>query len=250
VRLQKFLARAGVASRRKSETLITAGRVLVDGVPVTRLGTSVDPARQRIEVDGREVRIAAVRWLALHKPPGTLCSRGDPRGRPTVYEIIPRDAQSLFHVGRLDFMSERLLLLTNDGEVAHRLLHPSTELTRRYEVALVGPAPADLPRALVCGVTLEDGAAAATRASWIVPPESKYPVVALTLSEGRNREIRRMLAALEVRIGWLKRVAFGPIGLGDLARGETRALNREEIASLADVANTDIDNDLTHGREG
>jgi len=243
VRLQKFLARAGVASRRKSEALITAGRVSIDGVAVTRLGTSVDPASQRVEVDGCEVRIPAVRWLALHKLPGTLCSRGDPQGRPTIYDSIPPDAHALFHVGRLDYMSEGLVLLTNDGEVAHRLLHPSTGLTRRYRVALVGPAPVDLPRGLVTGVMLEDGEAAATRASWIVPPESKSPVVTLTLHEGRNREIRRMLAALGVRVRWLKRVAFGPIALGDLARGETRALSRDEIASLAGVAKPGITNE-------
>lgn len=238
MRLQKFLARAGVASRRKSEALITAGRVSVDGERVTQLGTSVDPTRQSVQVDGREVGLPPVRWLALHKPPAYLCSRGDPQGRPTVYELVPADAATLFHVGRLDFMSEGLLLLTNDGEVAHRLLHPSTEVTRGYEVALVGPAPVDLPRALVTGVMLEDGAAAATRASWISPPESSSPVVALALEEGRNREVRRMLATLGVRIRWLKRVSFGPIQLGRLARGETRELDRGEISSLAGIAKT------------
>lgn len=216
--------------------MIAEGRVSVDGELVTKPGTSVDPARQRVAVDGRAVSLSVVRWLALHKPPGILCSRGDPQGRPTIYDLIPPDAASLFHVGRLDFMSEGLLLMTNDGDVAQRLLHPSTELTRTYEVALVGPVRGDLPRTLVAGVTIQDGLAAAARASWMGAPESKSPVVALTLREGRNREIRRMLAALEVRIRWLRRVAFGPIDLGDLARGETRALSGEEIASLNGIA--------------
>jgi len=231
VRLQKFLARAGVASRRASERLISAGRVRVDGEVITRLGTSVVEG-QVVEVDGEVVAIPTARWLAVHKPPGTLCTRHDPQGRPTVYDLLPADAEPLFHVGRLDYMSEGLLLMTNDGDLANSLLHPSARLRRRYEVALVGPAPEGLPAGLVAGVELEDGHAAAAEAGWIVPASDPATVIRLTLLEGRNREIRRLLKAFDVRVRWLRRVAFGPIELGDLGRGESRQLTDEEVERL------------------
>ena len=236
MRLQKFLARAGVASRRASERIIEAGRVRVDGEVVTRLGTTVDEATQVVEVDGRPVRLPGPRWLMLHKPPGWLCSRDDPGGRPIVYELIPPDAASLFHVGRLDYMSEGLLLFTNEGDIAHGLLHPSSEIRRRYVVTLLGPAPRDVPRRLVAGVELEDGPAVAESAGWLDDPGTGSPRVELTLTEGRNREVRRMLAELGLRIRSLRREAFGPLELGDLERGETRPLTGEEVAALREIA--------------
>lgn len=233
MRLQKYLSRAGVASRRKSERLIEAGRVRVDGRVVTELGVRVDPASAVVEVDGRRVELAPPLWVALHKPPGYLCSRFDPRGRPTVYDLLPPGAyQQLFHVGRLDYMSEGLLLLTNEGDVAHGVLHPSGETPRRYVVALLEPVPEDLPARLLAGVPLEDGPAAADRARFVAdaaPGERRLSVV---LHEGRNREIRRMMEALGVRIASLKRVALGPIELGDLPPGEHRRLTDEEMGRL------------------
>lgn len=232
MRLQKFLARAGVASRRASEQIITDGRVRVDGEVVTRLGTSVDESVQVVEVDGKTVRIPRARWVMLHKPPGSLCSRGDPRKRPTIYDLLPEDSSSLFHVGRLDYMSEGLLLLTNDGDLANALLHPSAGLRRRYRVTLVGPVSPEAPRRLVDGVELDDGPAAAERARWIDSPFSTAPCLELTLREGRNREIRRMVGALGLKIRKLERVSFGPLDLGRLAPGKARDLTAEEVERL------------------
>ena len=203
---------------------------------VTRLGTRVDPERSAVEVDGRRVRLVGVRWVALHKPPGVLCTRRDPEGRRTVFDLLPRrTGGGLFHVGRLDYMSEGLVLLTNEGELAHRLLHPSSETPRRYEVALEEPVPPDLPRRLRAGVMLEDGVAAADRARLLPREEKAERRLLVELHEGRNREIRRMMEALGVRILRLRRISFGPIELGSLAAGEHRLLTEEEIERLREI---------------
>ena len=237
MRLQKFLAGAGVASRRASEQLITSGRVRVDGRVVTALGTRVEPESARVEVDGRRVELKPVRWVALHKPPGYGCTRRDPAGRPTVYELLPPDAHHLPHVGRLDFMSEGLILLSNEGDLAHRLLHPSAEVARTYVVELVGPAAADLPARLEAGVALSDGPARARRARWIRRHGgTRAATVEIVLAEGRNREIRRMLARFEVPIRRLRRTSFGPIELGSLAPGASRDLSIGERAALERAA--------------
>lgn len=238
MRLQKFLAGAGVASRRKSEELIASGRVRVDGRVVTRPGSTVDPDTQTVEVDGRAVTLEPTVWLGLHKPPGVLCSRGDPGGRPTIYGLLPADAAKLFHVGRLDYLSEGLILLSNDGDTTHGLLHPSRGIPRRYEVELVGPVPRDLPHRLREGVLLEDGPAAADRARFLTSAESERPRVEIELHEGRNREIRRMMKDLSLRIRTLKRTALGPIELGELPRGAYRSLERAEVEALRTIAGT------------
>lgn len=236
VRLQKFLARAGVASRRASEELIRDGRVRVDGATVTEMGVKVDPDRVRVTVDGEVVERQPARWIALHKPPRYLCTRDDPEGRPTVYDLLPEGPlQDLFHVGRLDFLSEGLLLLSNEGDVAHRLLHPSSGTPRRYEVELVD-APPELAERLLAGVELEDGPASADAAGLLpAGPEEPGPTLLLTLREGRNREIRRMLDALDVDVRRLRRLAFGPVELDGLAPGEWRELAAEEIESLREI---------------
>ncbi len=241
VRLQKFLARAGVASRRKSEEIIAAGRVRVDGRIVSEVGSTVDPDQQRVEVDGREVHLSPARWIALHKPPAFLCTRADPAGRPTIYDLLSESDAELFHVGRLDYLSEGLLLLTNEGGVAHRLLHPSHELIRRYLVGVLGPVDPALPTRLLAGVRLEDGPARATRAAWSGALAGREPVLSLSLAEGRNREIRRMLAAMDVKIRWLRRIAFGPIALGALPRGEVRELEAAEVHALRSEADRKLD---------
>lgn len=236
MRLQKYLARAGIASRRASEEIILEGRVRVDGEVVTELGTKVDPERSRVEVDGRAVEPSPPLWIVLHKPPGVLCSRGDPRGRPTIYELLPEGPpQELFHVGRLDFLSEGLLLLTNEGGVANRILHPSREVPRRYEVSVLEPVPRDLAERLLSGVELEDGPAAASAAATLPGESPGRRRLLVTLEEGRNREIRRMLAELDVKIESLRRVAFGPIELGDLPSGEHRRLTPEEVERLREI---------------
>lgn len=237
MRLQKFLSRAGVASRRAAERLIEAGRVRVDGRVVTELGTRVSPREAVVEVDGRRAELGPSTWLALHKTPGTLCTRADPAGRPTVYDLLPEGRpQKLFHVGRLDFMSEGLLLLTNEGDLAHGLLHPRNETPRRYEVALAEPVPPDLARRLLRGVELEDGPAAATAAALLPGREPGERLLLVTLTEGRNREIRRMMERVGVGIRSLKRIAFGPIELGDLGPGEHRPLSQGEVEVLRRAA--------------
>jgi 23S rRNA pseudouridine2605 synthase len=232
MRLQKFLARAGIASRRASERLIDQGRVRVDGAPVVEHGVQVDPGRTVVEVDGRRVVMPPARWLMLNKPPAYISSRRDPQGRRTVYELLPDDATGLFHVGRLDYMSEGLLLFTNEGELAQSLLHPSRETLRRYEVTLADPVPRDLVPRLLAGLELEDGLARAETARVLRGDGSSPAVLELSLKEGRKREIRRMLRAVDVRISRLRRVAFGPIKLGALPPRRWRELTRREVAKL------------------
>lgn len=233
VRLQKFLSRAGVASRRASEELIREGRVRVDGDVVTEMGVRIDPSRSVVTVDGAGVERSPARWIAFHKPPGVLSTRSDPRGRPTVYDLLPDGRlRELFHVGRLDYMSEGLLLLTNEGDVAHRVLHPSSEVPRRYEVSLLPPVPGDLARRILEGVDLEDGPASAEAAALLPPDEGEGGTLLLTLTEGRNREIRRILEFFEVGIRSLRRLAFGPVELGELKPGDWRSLTEREIERL------------------
>lgn len=230
-RLQKYLARAGLGSRRACETLITAGRVRVDGEPVTRPGTRVLPG-SIVEVDGRRVTPLAPRWIALHKPPGYVCSRDDPQGRQTIYDLLPSNMGSLFHVGRLDLMSEGLLLLTNDGDLAHRLLHPSAETPRRYEVVLRKPVAPDIVDRLLRGIDLEDGPAVADFAELSEGPGGADCTLVVGLHEGRNREIRRMMKALGVIVRSLKRISLGPIELVGIDRGAWRDLREDEIAAI------------------
>lgn len=232
MRLQKFLARAGVASRRASEELIREGRVRVDGLVVTVQGVQVDPDESVVEVDGQPVRLAEPRWLMLHKPPGYLCTRTDPEGRPTVYGLLDPDAGILFHVGRLDYMSEGLLLLTNEGNVADALLHPRSEVGRRYEVTVARPVPEGLEDRLLTGVELDDGTARVESIRHLPGGQSDEVVLELTLREGRNREIRRLMAEIGLTIHVLRRVAFGPIELGALPRGSWRPLTASEVESL------------------
>ncbi|WP_419859043.1 pseudouridine synthase [Candidatus Palauibacter irciniicola] len=236
MRLQKYLAGAGVASRRASEELIVSGRVRVNGEVATKLGTTVDPNADRVEVDRRRIRLKPVLWLALNKPPGYACTRRDPGRRPIIYDLLPSDTRHLPHVGRLDFMSEGLLLLSNEGDVVHRLLHPRTGIERVYHARLRGPVMAELPDRLRAGVALEDGPARARRAGWITPPHTSSPTVEIVLTEGRNREIRRMLASLGVTLRRLRRTSFGPIRLGALAAGKTRKLSPKERAALRRAA--------------
>ena len=236
VRINKFLASTGTWSRRGSEELIDAGRVRIDGEVVREQGVQVDPERHVVEVDGKRVEPSPTRWIALHKPPRVVCTRSDPRGRPTVYEHLRPEHRELFHVGRLDLMSEGLLLLTNDGDLAQELLHPSSEVRRRYEVTTHGELPADLASVLEAGVQLEDGIARAERVRVRPGSGPRQHVVDLTLREGRNREVRRLMKTLGITLDALRRVAFGPIELGRLPRGRWRDLSAGEVRSLRKLA--------------
>ena len=231
MRLQKFLSRAGVASRRKSEELILQGRIRVNGEVITELGSRVDPASDRVEFDGHPVAVEAVRWLALHKTADAVTTRDDPGGRRTVYDLLPDDCGSLAYVGRLDQDTEGLLLFSNAGDVVHRLTHPSWEVERVYEARTETPATAEAHRRLIDGVELSDGPARAVRAETI-EGRSDGPWTRLVLLEGRNREVRRMLAAVGHPVVRLRRVRYGPVALGDLPPGEHRRLTPAEVRAI------------------
>lgn len=227
VRLQKFLSQAGVASRRASEELITAGRVQINGKVVTELGTRVAPTRDKVLVDGRRIRPAAEEWYALHKPRGYMSTRSDPEGRPTLYELVPEPLHRLFYVGRLDYDSEGLVLLTNDGDTANRLMHPRYGIDREYEVDLRAPIESDALDQLRRGVELDDGPARAERIS-----RKKGNRIMVTVREGRRREVRRMFEAVGHAVVRLSRVRYGPIKLGNLPAGQLRPLDERELAAL------------------
>ncbi len=226
MRIQRALARAGIASRRKAEELIAEGRVAVNGTPA-RTGQSVNPARDRITVDGKVVAAAptTATWLVLHKPAGVLTTASDPEGRKTVFDLV--DPQpGLTYVGRLDYMTEGVLLMTTDGAAAHRLTHPSTEIDRSYRALVRGDGAAAV-RAARRGIELEDGfvqpldveAHSVSRGLWELD---------LTIREGRTREVRRICEALDLVVERLVRTRFGPVNLGKLPPGETRSLTRNE----------------------
>lgn len=232
VRLQKFLSQAGVASRRAAEELIRVGRVRVNGAVVTELGVKVEPERDAVEVDGKPVRPAGATWIAVHKPRGVVSTRRDPEGRRTVYDVVPPRMRRLFHVGRLDRDSEGLMLLTNDGDAAHRLLHPRFEVEREYEVEVERRLDPQTRRRLLEGVPLEDGVARAIRVSRVAAPHGGPPRVRVVLREGRKREVRRLFEAVGNPVLRLVRVRYGPVALGDLAPGAWRPLTAAEVARI------------------
>ncbi|MGQ0815214.1 MAG: pseudouridine synthase [Gemmatimonadota bacterium] len=232
VRLQKFLASAGAASRRKAEELIQAGRVTVNGTIVKELGTKIDPGTDAVAVDGRSIASAEPVWIALHKPRGYVSTRHDPQGRPTIYDLLPESLHTLFHVGRLDYDSEGLMLLTNAGDQAHRLLHPSFEVPRVYDAIVKGAVGAETVRRLLRGVELEDGVARAESVRLLPSNRPDESRVRLALREGRKREVRRMMSAVGNDVRRLKRISYGPIKLGDLTAGKWRRLSDNELAAL------------------
>lgn len=230
MRLQRALARAGVASRRAAEGLIAEGRVKVNGVVAT-IGQSVTVGRDAITVDGKRVNAPApVTWFLLHKPSGTLTSKSDPRGRPTVFGLVP-DVAGLTYVGRLDYLTEGLLLMTTDGDMAHKLTHPSSEIERTYAAYVSGDVKNAI-RSLRNGFDLDDGAVLATEVS-ATPEGHGHWRLELTINEGRNREVRRICEALGLEVHRLVRERFGPIELGKLPRGECRPLTKRELQLLS-----------------
>ncbi len=236
-RLQKFLARAGVASRRHAEALIEDGRVRVNGQVVRQLGTKVQPGKDEVQVDGRVVQPSASQvYIVLHKPAGVVTTASDPEGRQTVLDLLPQElqAQRLFPVGRLDLDSEGLLLLTNDGEFALHLTHPRYEQEKEYHALVQGrPAPEKL-EALRRGVLLPDERrpTAPARVQFLRAEDERTSWVAVTLHEGRKRQVRRMLAAVGHQVVRLIRVRVGPLWLGNLPPGRWRALTAEEVRRL------------------
>jgi 23S rRNA pseudouridine2605 synthase len=232
VRLQKVLAEAGVGSRRHCEELIGAGRVEVDGQIVRRFGARVDPDHQVIRVDGKRIPAKpGLVYLAFNKPAKVLTAMSDPRGRKTVADFLDDRSERLFHIGRLDYDTEGLMLLTNDGELAHRLAHPSFEVAKTYLAEVTGPVPKDLGRRLATGVKLDDGVAAADRFR-VIDRSGNRVLVEITLHEGRKHIVRRMLAATGHPVSRLVRTDVGPIRLGNLKPGATRELTTPEIGEL------------------
>ena len=236
VRLQKLLAAAGLGSRRACEALIAAGRVEVDGQVVMELGVRVDPARAVVLVDGLRVQLDSTHvTLALNKPKGDVSTMHDEQGRPSVAQYVADRTERLFHVGRLDADTEGLLLLTSDGELAHHLSHPSSGVRKTYLAEVQGRVTPAVAQRLQRGVELEDGPAKADGVT-IVQALSHLSLVELTLHEGRNRIVRRMLDEVGHPVTKLVRTRIGPIRLGDLKPGRTRVLSQVEIGSLMSQA--------------
>lgn len=237
MRLQKFLARAGVASRRGSEDLITAGRVAVNGSVRTELGTKVDPTVDLVEVDGSEVRLGAgCVYLALNKPAGIVTTMSDPQKRPTVAALVPREQYpGIFPVGRLDVDTTGLLLFTTDGELSHRVLHPRWKVPKTYVARVDGvPTPAEVQR-LRDGIELDDGLTAPAEVveeQW----DGSATRMRITITEGRKRQVRRMFSAVGHPVLALERMSFGPVELGALSPGEWRMLEAAEVAALKALA--------------
>jgi 23S rRNA pseudouridine2605 synthase len=235
-RLQKVLAGAGLGSRRACEELITAGRVEIDRRMVTELGTRVDPVRQEIRVDGEPLARPKPVYYAVNKPPGVVSTNRDPQRRPRAIDIVPpQEDRRLFTVGRLDLNSEGLLLLTNDGDLANQLTHPRYGVAKTYRVQVAGRPEPDVLNQLRRGVRLAEGVAKAERVTFR-SRHKQSAVLEIVLREGRNREIRRMLAKVGHKVMRLVRVAVGPVRLGDLQPGDYRKLTREEIAGLRRAA--------------
>jgi 23S rRNA pseudouridine2605 synthase len=231
-RLQKVMAEAGIGSRRYCEELIGEGRVEVDGEVVRRFGARVDPEYQVIRVDGRRIPAkAGLAYLAFNKPPKVLTAMSDPRGRKTVADFLGDRSQRLFHIGRLDYDTEGLMLLTNDGELAHRLAHPSFEVAKTYLADVTGQVPRDLGRRLMAGIELDDGVAVADRFR-LIDRSGQRALVEITLHEGRKHVVRRMLAAAGHPVTRLVRTDVGPIKLGNLKPGTSRSLGTREIGEL------------------
>jgi 23S rRNA pseudouridine2605 synthase len=232
VRLQKVLAAAGVGSRRHCEELIGAGRVEVDGEVVRRFGARVDPKHQVIRVDGRRIPASEdLVYIALNKPAGVLTSMSDSRGRKTMTDLLGDTAERLFHVGRLDYDTEGLMLLMNDGELAHRLAHPRFGVPKTYLAEVPGPVAKGLGRQLISGIELDDGVASADKFR-VVEQAGGRALVEITLHEGRKHIVRRMLAAAGHPVSRLVRTQVGPVSLDSLRPGATRRLTTKEVGDL------------------
>ncbi len=234
IRLQKLLAQSGVASRRRCEELMLDGEVEVDGEVVTRLGTKVDPRTAVIRVSGTRLPpVSEHVYLVLHKPRGVVSTMSDPEGRRTLEEFVTGRPQRLFHVGRLDTDTSGLLLLTNDGDVAHRLAHPSYEVDKTYVAEVAGRVARDTVATLLAGVDLDDGPVRPSRVK-VLTATAEKSIVELVIHEGRNRIVRRVLDHVGHPVRKLSRTRFGPVQLGSLGAGEVRELTNDELGVLLD----------------
>ena len=236
-RLQKVLSRAGIASRRKAETLISEGRVSVNGKTVRELGVRVSP-EDLIRVDGQRIdRRYRNRYFLVNKPAGVLCSASDPQGRKLVIDLVPPRMGRLFPVGRLDYNSEGAIILTNDGNIANRLAHPRFEVEKVYAVKVRGLVERSDPRlsSAISGVTLDDGVVATVKRVKVFRTTGRNTWLEWVLTEGKNREIRKICAMLAFDVVRLLRRSIGPIELGDLRSGDFRELSRAEALALREL---------------
>lgn len=231
IRLQKFLADAGVASRRAGEQFILGGRVTVNGEIIRLLGSKVDPDRDEIKVDGKIVRAKKKIYLALHKPVGCVCSRNDELSRPTIYGFIPEEWTTVNSVGRLDYKSEGLIFLTNDGEFALRLTHPRYGVRKQYLTTVEGLVTPEITRSFVEGI-YDAGEKLKALSARIISSSRAKSVVQLELAEGKNREVRRLFESQNLTVKRLVRTQIGKIKLGELKPGKWRTLTPSEIKTL------------------
>lgn len=235
IRLQKLLAQSGVASRRRCEELMLDGEVEVDGEVVTRLGTKVDPRTAVIKVSGKRLPpVSAHVYLVLNKPRGVVSTMSDPEGRRTLSDFVGERPERLFHVGRLDTDTSGLLLLTNDGDFAHRMAHPSFEVEKTYVAEVTGRLTKATLADLLAGVTLEDGPVDVRRAR-IIATANEKSIIELVIHEGRNRIVRRLLDQVGHPVRQLSRTRFGPIELGTLGSGTLRELSDDELGQLLEL---------------
>jgi len=232
VRLQKYLADCGVASRRQCEEWMRQGRVMVDGRPAVEPGTKIDPEVNQVTFNGQPVSLAKHRYIALHKPPGFVCTSHDPQGRPKVVDIIPAGLGRLYTIGRLDSDSEGLILLTNDGAFAHRLAHPRHHVEKSYELWLNKPLSESEQRLWLTGINDRDEKLSVLKLKNL-PKGKDAHGYQITLGEGRNRHLRRMAEHSGKKVLRLKRVAIGPLKIGDMKRSAWRELSAREIALLS-----------------
>jgi 23S rRNA pseudouridine2605 synthase len=231
LRLQKFLADAGVASRRAAEQIILEGRVAINGHVIRLLGTKVDPAHDKITLDGRPVQAKKKIYLALNKPVKCVCSHNDELGRPTIYELLPREWQMVNSVGRLDFNSEGLIFLTNDGEFALRLTHPRYGVRKKYVTTVEGEVTREMLQRFTQGI-FTGGEKLKALSAHIVSGGRSRSVVEMELGEGKNREVRRLFESQNLTVKKLQRTQIGKIKLGELKPGKWRILTPAEIKTL------------------
>ena len=239
IRIQKFLSESGVCSRRAGERMLAEGRIKINGSVVTTPGTKIDPDVDRVEVDGKAIKMEERVLIVamMHKPAGYICTENDPQGRKTVHELLPEDMPRVFSVGRLDWASEGLLLFTNDGELSNALMHPSSGVLREYEVKVKGHPTRRAVQQLSKGYKDENGHQVVPMDVSFLRRTQKNSWYRIILTEGKYHEVRRICQAAEMTVLRLVRVAYGPIELNRLPEGEVRVLSGSEAHELRELAN-------------
>lgn len=235
MRLAKYLAQAGIASRRQAELYITQGRVKLNGQTINEVSARVEPQQDRVEFDGQLIHVEKPVYIMLHKPPGYITSARDPQGRPTVLELVTEIEQRIYPVGRLDYDTAGLLLLSNDGEFTNRMIHPRYKIDKKYEACLTGRVKDQELQQLRQGIVLSDGITAPAQVK-LIRRDASASLIQLTIHEGRKRQVRRMCAAIGHPIINLKRVGLGFLSLGDLPAGRYRHLHPDEVERLKALA--------------